>query len=237
MARDYKNTRPKKTTTKKKTSRKKAVTKKKTTKRATTRKAEEKKGLPAWLWFVGGILCTFIFFQAKNYFDNQSTIDPVDSPKQVEPYSSRVEAQNEETESPKTSVKEPEPKKEPFELKKDPRFTFYEQLPKNEVIIPEEALRIEVDENKKENLAPIEDITQQGTYVLQAGSFLDFADADRRKAELALLGLESSIQKVTIKSTDWYRVRIGPFIELDVLNTTRQNLRSGSIDALVIRTE
>ncbi len=49
-------------------------------------------------------------------------------------------------------------------------------------------------------------------YMLQAGAFNRIEDADRLKARLALAGLESAIQKVTIEGRgDFFRVRLGPY--------------------------
>ena len=74
-----------------------------------------------------------------------------------------------------------------------------------------------------------------GLYVLQAGSFQSFADADRRKAQLALLGMESQIQRVTIDEREWHRVRLGPYDELNDVQRARRKLRKADIDALVLR--
>ncbi|MCK5664396.1 MAG: SPOR domain-containing protein, partial [Thiotrichaceae bacterium] len=50
-------------------------------------------------------------------------------------------------------------------------------------------------------------------YIVQAGSFQRIQDADRRKAELAFLGLEASIKKATVKGADYFRVEMGPLSE------------------------
>ena len=51
-----------------------------------------------------------------------------------------------------------------------------------------------------------------GQYLIQVGSFADVKEADAQKAKLALLGVESRVEKVTIdNSKTWYRVRIGGF--------------------------
>ena len=78
-------------------------------------------------------------------------------------------------------------------------------------------------------------IVEPGLYVLQAGSFSRYEDADRRRAELALQGIESSIQRVTIDDRTYHRVRIGPIDDLDQLNMLRSRLRAARIDALRIR--
>ena len=78
-------------------------------------------------------------------------------------------------------------------------------------------------------------VVEPGVYVLQAGSFSTHGDADRRRAELALHGIESSIQRVTIDDRTYHRVRIGPTDDLDELNLLRSRLRAAEIDVLRIR--
>ena len=114
------------------------------------------------------------------------------------------------------------------QTEEEPRFTFYSMLPSFEVIIPEEEADVSRD-------IEIEAVEQLGTYVLQAGSFRDIADADRRRAELAFLGIESRIQKVSIDERRFHRVRIGPMRDLDTLNRIRSRLRAADIDVLRIR--
>ncbi len=108
------------------------------------------------------------------------------------------------------------------------RFTFYDMLPNFEVVIPEEEPDVTVD-------AEPQAIVEPGLYVLQAGSFTLHADADRRRAELALHGIESQIQRVMIDDKTYHRVRIGPTDDLDELNLLRSRLRAAQIDVLRIR--
>ena len=108
------------------------------------------------------------------------------------------------------------------------RFTFYDMLPNFEVIIPEQEPDVEVDAAPQAVLEP-------GLYVLQAGSFSAYNDADRRRAELAMHGIESQIQRVTIDDKTYHRVRIGPTSDLDRLNMLRSRLRTAQIDVLRIR--
>jgi len=108
------------------------------------------------------------------------------------------------------------------------RFDFYDMLPKFEVVIPEE------EPDVKRDVVP-RAVVEPGEYVLQAGSFSRFEDADRRRAELALQGIESSIQRVAIDDKTYHRVRIGPTRDLDALNQQRARLREANIDVLRIR--
>jgi cell division protein FtsN len=108
------------------------------------------------------------------------------------------------------------------------QFDFYEMLPKFEVVVPER----EKAEGPDSRAATIE---KPGAYVLQAGSYRNFADADRVRAQLALQGIESKIQRVSIDNDTWHRVRIGPLSDLAELNRTRAKLRQADVEALVIR--
>jgi cell division protein FtsN len=119
-----------------------------------------------------------------------------------------------------TKAEEPAPEK--------PRFDFYSMLPNFEVVIPEQEPDVRVDE------AP-QTVEKPGVYVLQAGSFSEFKDADRRRAELALHGIESTIQRVSIDDRTYHRVRIGPISDLDQLNVLRSRLNQANIDVLRIR--
>lgn len=114
------------------------------------------------------------------------------------------------------------------EAEEEPRFTFYDMLPKFEVIIPDQEPDVSVDTEPRA-------IEEPGVYVLQAGSFSKYADADRRRAVLAMQGIESSIQRVSIDDKTYHRVRIGPIDDLEELNVTRSRLRAAKIDVLRIR--
>ena len=107
-------------------------------------------------------------------------------------------------------------------------YSFYDQLPKFEVVVPEK----DKDVHPDARLVPE---TRRGTYVLQAGSYKNFADADRVRAQLALQGVESKVQKVSVDSDTWHRIRIGPISDLDKLNRLRERLRKADVDFLLIR--
>lgn len=108
------------------------------------------------------------------------------------------------------------------------RFEFYDLLPNFEVVIVEQEPDVKRDTAAQAIVAP-------GEYVLQAGSFSRFEDADRRRAQLALRGVESTIQRVSIDDRTYHRVRVGPTRDLDRLNSLRQRLREADIDVLRIR--
>jgi cell division protein FtsN len=107
-------------------------------------------------------------------------------------------------------------------------YDFYDMLPKFEMVVPEKEKDVRPDTKSVPE-------TRRGTYVLQAGSYKNFADADRVRAKLALQGVESNVQKVSVDNDTWHRIRIGPISKLDELNRLRQILRKADVDVLVIR--
>lgn len=108
------------------------------------------------------------------------------------------------------------------------RFDFYTILPNFEVEVADEKPEVEAD-------AAPQAIEEPGVYVLQAGSFSTHNDADRRRAQLALHGIESHIQRVKVNDRNYFRVYIGPTDDLDELNMLRSRLRAARIDVLRIR--
>jgi len=78
-------------------------------------------------------------------------------------------------------------------------------------------------------------VDEPGSYVLQAGSFGAAADAEKLKANLALLGIESRVQKVAIDDDVYHRVRIGPITDLDKLNRIRRQLHDAHINAMLMK--
>lgn len=114
----------------------------------------------------------------------------------------------------------------------EPRFDFYTLLPEMEVVVPEQQIRGKPEQGVRQ-------VERPGTYYLQVGSFKNSEQADRLKAELAIMGFETVIQKVTIdnnQATDtWHRVRVGPYSELEALNSARRKLKAGGIDSSLVR--
>ncbi|MFO1426642.1 MAG: SPOR domain-containing protein [Steroidobacteraceae bacterium] len=108
------------------------------------------------------------------------------------------------------------------------QYDFYEMLPKFEVVVPEKEREVRPD-------APASPIERPGVYVLQAGSYRRFEDAERIRAQLALQGVDATVQRVAVDTDVWHRVRIGPVNDLRELNRLRTKLRSADLDALVIR--
>ena len=88
-----------------------------------------------------------------------------------------------------------------------PVFDFYRVLPDRKVEIPE----VEVIESARPKPGAGQAAQGRARYILQAGSFQTRKDAERRKANLALLGMEARIAVADVGGRTYYRVEIGPF--------------------------
>ncbi len=110
------------------------------------------------------------------------------------------------------------------------RFAFYDMLPNYEIVV-----QYGDKPGTADKVAP-KPIEQPGSYLIQAGSFGSVAEADKRKANLALLGIESSIASGPGPEGDTrYRVRIGPLNDLNRVNQMLKQLRENGIEALLMR--
>jgi hypothetical protein len=109
----------------------------------------------------------------------------------------------------------------------DSRFDFYEMLPNFEVTVP-----------GGEAIAPPPAPSQApGAYIIQAGSFRTFEDADRLKASMAMLGVETHIEKSAPDTNGhtWYRVRTNPEKDQAVVNEQLRLLRENRIEGVLIK--
>jgi cell division protein FtsN len=109
------------------------------------------------------------------------------------------------------------------------KYDFYEMLPNFEVVVPEK------DKDVKRDVSATAKVERPGVYVLQAGSYRNEADADRVRQQLSMQGIDAKVQRVSVDTDVWHRVRIGPITNLDQLNKVRKQLQAADVDALVIR--
>lgn len=114
----------------------------------------------------------------------------------------------------------------PEEESARPRFDFY-------TLLPEEELQLATPQagSAGEHNEP----SAYRQYILQAGSFRRPEDADRRKGELAFLGLESEIERSENDSGVWYRVYIGPFESRSEMARARSLSAQADIDTLLLK--
>jgi cell division protein FtsN len=108
-----------------------------------------------------------------------------------------------------------------------PRFDFYKILPGDG---QPAAHQPPADAQKASTAA------ERDAFFLQAGSFQSATDADNLKARLALIGVEATIQTAAVpdKGT-WHRVRIGPYANVEALNSVRDVLKQNGYDTALIK--
>jgi cell division protein FtsN len=73
------------------------------------------------------------------------------------------------------------------------------------------------------------------TYYLQTSAFRASTDADSARAKLALSGFEARVSETSAQGSPLYRVRLGPFNNIDSMNRVRSRLSDSGVDAAVVR--
>ncbi len=124
------------------------------------------------------------------------------------------------------AVPESLPGKPGDKVQEKPRFEFYKILPGTEEPVPQAEPKPAAATPKPAGEA----------LFLQAGSFHNPADADNLKARLALMGVEASVQQVTLPEKGvMHRVRIGPYANPDEMAKVRTLLAQNGIQASIVR--
>lgn len=85
---------------------------------------------------------------------------------------------------------------------------------------------------KGPSAAAVDDGTR---FLLQAGAFRSPDDADAMRARLALLGFDSKVFPREQDGMTLYRVRLGPYGNLDDVNRIRKTMAENGIDVQLIR--
>lgn len=187
---------------------------------------EKSGGTPGWVWLLGGIVIGgFISFLVylKTNISHESNI--AKSASQIFNTNKSQDA--------KPSTQESE----------EERFKFYDILPNRTVKVPDEEIVGQQDKTDAQSKSQSNasrpsqtSSTSRFVYELQAGSFFQFKDADKRKANLALLGIQARIQSVkTRENKSLYRVRIGPYDNIAKINEIENLLNENRIKSLLIR--
>ena len=174
------------------------------------------KPLPFWIWIFAAVAISS--FVGLIYY-----LDQYEQAKAIARHVDSVEA--------KTAIQKQAQAKPAEETKS--RFDFYKLLPKLSVDVPksETADRQSKTADDKKTDAP-----PAFSYILQAGSFKEFHEADRLKANLALMGIQANIEKVTLNQSEvWHRVRIGPISSEREMNKIRNKLRSENIEPVALK--
>lgn len=110
-----------------------------------------------------------------------------------------------------------------------PQFDFYTILPEKEVVVPDYEINTRAREERVGQ-------AKKSSYIMQAGSFREFKDADSLRAKLALMGIESRVEKAKVGNVIWNRVKMGPYDRMASVSSIRARLRQNGIDVIVTET-
>jgi len=114
----------------------------------------------------------------------------------------------------------------------DFEYDFYEMLPNLDVEVYEDPKASTIKPANQQQIAAPEPVTAPGIYILQAGSFSNTADANRRKAEMALLGVRADIKRGKAGSKTVYRVYTDPMDNPSEVNRVSKRLTDANIEIL-----
>lgn len=173
---------------------------------------------PAVIWLFGGILIGLglaWYLSAKGFIPQPQAVPP--------------DAVDTADESAEEAVLPDEPAGNEEKSSK-PRYDFFTVLPEMEVVVPEQELS---QRSAPENTTATTDPTD--SYLLQVGSFKSASDADQLKAQLALSGVDASVQSVKVNDATWYRVRVGPVNGARQADEIRRRLQDNGIESLVMK--
>ena len=87
----------------------------------------------------------------------------------------------------------------------------------------------------KDAVAKSDNPEDKWTFYLQAGAFRDQAEAESTKAKLALQGFEAQVSERPAENGVLYRVRVGPFSQIDAMNKVRNKMSDSGVDVAVVR--
>ena len=180
-------------------------------------KKKTSKGVPAWFWLLGGVVIGLgmaLILMMRGYLPElKQHLPAMDSSSKAATEPALIEKSDTEPEKPKK-----------------PRYDFFTVLPEMEVVVPEQEL------SRKAEPAPgVVSSENPDSYILQAGSFKNAADAEQMKARLALLGSMAKVQTVTVNDQTWHRVRIGPVEGARKADEIRRMLADNQIEILVMK--
>jgi len=195
---------------------------------AKSSKNQKKPGqLPGWAWMLGG-LAIGLFVAFLVYLNNN--VHPGKKSNLVQAFK---ETLNDARDVRKAKAPPPPPAaKTPTKTggKTKPSFDFYTILPELEVAVPEQDIAAQ---SKK----PASQQDSNVNYILQAGSFRDYKQADQLKAKLALQGIDANIQSVQVNQDTWHRVRIGPIHKMATLTATLKRLKEHNIAVIIVKSK
>ena len=188
-------------------------------KRRTAGRRKTDSRLPGWIYMLMGLSVGLAVAAGIYVSDRQQPTSMLTSPA----------APPAEAPAPEPAQPPPAPRVVDPEPEDTVTFDFYDMLPNLDVEVFEDA-----QPPTRPTPAPPR-VETPGIYILQAGSFTTLTDANRRKAEMGLLGVRSEIKKGSANGRTVYRVYTDPMDNLNDVNLVSRRLQNAGIEILLKR--
>jgi cell division protein FtsN len=200
-------------------------------------RAEGRTAHPLLLGIIIGLLMGIVIALAVALWLNRLSNPFVEKAKPVEPL-----AKIGPTQPPKPEEKGAEKPAADKPKTDRPRFEFYTMLPGEREVTDRDAraaARPTEAGKAGPGSSPAHPKPHTGeTYWLQAGAFSEEKEADNLKAKIAFTGLEASVKPVDIPGKGTlFRVRLGPYQNLEDANKIKVALSQNGVGATIIRTD
>ena len=205
--------------------RKRAPAKGATARRSQRKQPSEGLRVPGWLWALAGLVAGFALAQ---YFQQSAPPMATLMPKPA----SQAQAPSSATSS--SSGKAQAPAQDEARM---PTFEFYTLLPESEVVAPKvEAYQSTPRPNDAADAGQAAQAAGGGSFMLQAASFKNAADAKRLAGRLKNLGLLAKITTVQANGNQtWHRVQVGPYEDTRELSRAQDLMVTQGIEPLMIK--
>lgn len=177
-----------------------------------------------WRWlFLAGLLFAFVFFVNILRKIIPELIYPKTAIQTQQQDKTTVNLEKKPVLSANNS--DPKPDQAPL-VEEEPRYDFYTILPQAETEVPDYEIKTRVREEMVGK-------TKTAKYVIQAGSFRVANEAENLRSKLALLGIQSYIEKTKMGNVIWHRVKIGPYNNPSSVETLKDLLQKNGIGVVV----
>lgn len=174
-------------------------------KKSRARSKPKSKSSPPWVWLFAGVV-TGLFLAFLYHLTSVQTA--ATKPRVAD--------------KPKPARTAPPPRSE---SRPPAKYDFYNVLPEKDV----------ADATKPRPKADAKTPDKPETVLIQTGSFRSAQEADRRRAELILLGLDVKVAQVKKGRETLHRVQIGPFDSAAKLASAKATLNENKVEYVVTR--
>lgn len=186
-----------------------------------------RQGAGTGVWLLAGIILALfllgLFFLHKH---------PKEQAIATQAVPAKTEVKKDSKGNAKHKTKQPELAAKPA----NPKFDFYTLLPN-----PQEATDADsatTQAKQTTNAAPVtssKPALELHQYILQAGAYKNYADADKVRAKLILQGFDVQIKAAEVKGVTWQRIIVGPYKSLPDAQKSQQKLAKVGVKSLLFQ--